>query len=184
MSSLRRDGYLQLPRVPWIDQTVKYLESCERYPGHVRDRPRPGIYHNSMEDVMRAPRFTEYAKTLTPVASEFFDEPAVLWSLNAFYTSRETTYVPSVNGAHRDSEAPKILTLFVLGYDTEVDGAQILLSPDGSSFRAFYGPAGTAWLADTSRVHAGLLPKRERLLLWARWANETPRAAAGLPRID
>ena len=68
--------------------------------------------------------------------------------------------------------------------DTDVDGAQILLSPDGSSFRAFYGPAGTAWLADTSRIHAGLLPKKERLLLWARWANETPKAAAGLPRIE
>ena len=183
-ASLEKDGYLLLPAVTWIEDTVDYLKMCPKNPGHVKDRPRPGICHNAMEDVMTAPYFKEYAMALTPMASAFFGEPAVLWSLNAFYTSPDTPYVPSVNGVHRDSEAPKILTLFILGYDTDVDGAQILLSPDGSSFRAFYGPAGTAWLADTSRIHAGLLPKKERLLLWARWANETPRAAAGLPRIE
>ena len=73
--------------------------------------------------------------------------------------------------------------LFRSGYDTEIDGSQILISNTGDSFHAFYGSAGTAWLADTSKFHAGLLPKKERLLLWARWASELPNAARGLPKI-
>ena len=180
---LKNEGFARLPQFDHINEVVKYLNTCQKFPGHVNDRPRPGVYHNAMSDLIQAPYFLDYARSFADCASEYFGSEAILWSLNAFYTSSETPYIPSINGIHKDSEANKILTLFVLGYDTEIDGSQILLSTNGDSFHAFYGKAGTAWLADTSRFHAGFLPKKERLLLWARWASELPNAARGLPKI-
>jgi hypothetical protein len=170
IAELRRTGLCRLGQVSWVKDFTDYLATCEKFAGHVKDRPRPGIWHNSMADVMAAPKFAPYARTFTPLASEYFGEPAHLWSFNAFYTDENTPYIPSVNGLHRDREAPKILVLFMLGTRTEAEAAQ-LIANGPEKWDAIYGPAGTAWLADTTYRHCGLLPKEPRMIAWARWAN-------------
>ena len=181
---LKQSGLVRLPRVGWIKDFVAYLADRPKHPGHVGSRPRPGISHNKMSDVMTAPYFLDYARSFTPVASNYFGEQAHLWSLNAFYTNPDTPYVHGVNGLHSDREANKILALFVLGYDTFQDGAQLIQTgPD--KWDALWGPAGTAWLADTRIPHFGLIPKRPRMIAWARWANCIPQAAIdeNLPKV-
>ncbi len=175
LEQLRSTGICRLGVVPWVGEFVDYLAACERYPGHVKARPRAGIWNNQMSDVMAAPHFLDYAKSFTPLASEYFGKPAHLWSLNAFYTDHRTPYIGSINGLHVDREADKILTLFVLGTDTGMDGAQVIAN-DFDQWGVIWGPAGTAWLADTRRPHCGLLPLKPRMLAWARWADVVPLA--------
>ncbi len=174
MSDLTQQGFMRLGIVPWIEETVDFLSTCKRWPGHIKARPRPGIECNAMEDVIRAPHLADYAKSLTPIVSKFFGEPAVLWSLNAFYTDRNTPYFPGLHGLHRDRGGDKIVALFVLGYDTPLDSAQLHMRPDGL-IETLYGPKGTAWLADNTQHHLGLIPSQPRLLLWARWAERLPQ---------
>ncbi len=182
IDELRRTGIARWGVVPWINEFVDYLANCPRYPGHVRARPREGIFCNAMSDVIAAPYFLPFAKKFTSVASDYFGEPAHLWSLNAFYTDERTPYVGSINGLHRDREADKILTLFMFGTDVDKDGAQILApnwfgpGPIPQQWDAVWGRAGTAWLADTRNLHCGLLPQKPRCLVWARWANVVPLA--------
>ncbi len=189
MKPLHKNGFMRLAPVPWIGSFVAYMEGCPRYPGHVKARnPKPGIECHDMADVMAAPGLLPYAKTLTPAASEYFGEPAILWSLNAFYTHPNAAFARGLHGLHSDlntgTAGEKLLALFVLGYSTDITGAHLHVRPDGL-IEPIYGPAGTAWLADQSHLHAGLIPNKPRLLLWARWAEKIPQAFydEGLPQI-
>jgi hypothetical protein len=184
---LKEQGLAPLPPAPFVHDFVDYLKDKKTRPGHVDDRPREGIWHFAMEDVMAAPGFLEMAKNLNRVASSYFEEPAILWSLNVYRTEPDTPHVRGITGLHQDGEAPKILTLFMLCGDTPPDAAQ-LFAPKHSDrpdrWYAMHGAAGTCWLADTSMPHLGLIPRdRTRTIAWARWANVLPAAAAGLPRI-
>ena len=185
IEELRKSGLVRLGCVSWVGEFVDYLAGCEKYPGHVRARPRAGISCNSMQDVMAAPHFLQYAKSFTPLASEYFGETATLWSLNAFYTDEKTPFIPSINGLHRDQEADKILCLFVLGTDTPIWGSQ-LFAKDPSWSRLVFGARGTAWLVDTTYPHCGFLGREPRTLAWARWAAPgvpLARFAEQLPEI-
>ncbi len=174
---LRRTGLARLGVVPWVKDFTDYLAKCERYPGHVKARPRDGISCNAMADVMAAPHFLDYAKVFTPVASKYFGEPAHLWSLNAFYTDEETPFIRGVNGLHTDKEADKILCLFMFGTQVWINGAQMFVPNVGpDQWEAIWGPPGTVWLADTRNLHCGLLPTAPRMIAWARWANVVPLA--------
>lgn len=176
IEELRRTGLVRLGVVPWIEEFVAHLAKCERYPGHVKARPRDGVECHAMTDVMAAPYFLDYAKSFTPLASEYFAEPATLWSLNAFWTDERTPFLRGLNGVHRDREADKIVCLFILGTDANIEAAQLLAHDDSPSlWHAIYGPRGTAWLADTTHRHCGQLPTEPRMLCWARWA------APGIP---
>ena len=185
IDELNDTGFCALARVPWVGEFTGYLDTKPRWAGHVKARPRHGIFCNSMADVIAAPHFLEYAKNFTPVASKYFGEQAHLWSLNAFYTDADTPFIPGVNGLHCDREAEKILVLFMLGRDTGPDGAQLLMTRP-HSWAAMWGQAGTAWLADTTMPHCGLLPKKPRMIAWARWANVVPQAKFDeqLPEVE
>ena len=174
MSDLNQLGFTRLGIVPWINETVDFLSACKRHPGHIKARPRMGMECNAMEDVIRAPHFLDYAKSLTPVVSKFFGEPAILWSLNAFYTDRNTPYFPGLHGLHKDRGGDKIVALFVFGTDVPIDSAQLHMRPDGL-LEPIYGSKGTAWLADNTQYHLGLIPSQPRMLLWARWAERLPQ---------
>ena len=184
---LKRQGLAPLPPAAFVHEFVDYLKDKESRPGHVDDRPRAGIRHYRMEDVMAAPGFLELAKGLNRAASTYFEEPAILWSLNVYTTDPDTPHVRGITGLHQDGEAPKILTLFMLCEDTPADAAQLFVPKDADRsdrWYAMYGAAGTCWLADTSMPHLGLIPRdRRRTIAWARWANVLPDAAAGLPRV-
>jgi hypothetical protein len=180
LENLRRDGFVRLGIMPWIDDFVAHVAKCERYAGHVKARkPKPGIECHAPEDVIAAPGLLDAAKILTPLASEYFGEPAVLWSLNAFYTMPDAAFARGLHGLHSDhntgTAGDKLLALFVLGFDADITGAQLHVRPDGL-IEPIYGPAGTAWLADQSHLHAGLIPEKPRMLLWARWAEKIPQA--------
>jgi len=184
VSDLDQQGFARLGIVSWIDDVVAFLDTCRRWPGHITARPRLGLECNSMEDVIRAPRFLDYARSLTPTVSKFFGEQAILWSLNAFYTTKHTPYFPGLHGLHKDRGGSKIVALFVLGYDTPIDSAQLHMRPDGL-LEPLYGPKGTAWLADNTQYHLGLIPSQPRMILWARWAEKIPQEFynEGLPSI-
>lgn len=186
MGDLRRTGIARLGIVPWIGEFVEFMSWKPKMPGHVSSRPRPGIFHNRMQDVMAAPHFLDYAKLFTPLASEYFGEPARLWSLNAFHTDEKTPFVHGVNGLHRDREAAKMLALFIFATDVDVAGAQLFMPSDCSdTMKMIYGPKGTAWICDPRNFHCGLLPSKPRTLVWARFANVVPAAKAdeNLPDI-
>ncbi len=175
IEELRRIGLCRLGIVDWIGEFIEFMSWKPKLPGHVENRPRPGIWHNRMADVMAAPHFLEFAKSFTPLASEYFGESAHLWSLNAMHTDQTAPY--GVNGLHRDREAEKILALFMFGTDVAKTGAQILLPEDDEAKSEWvWGPKGTAWLADPRHLHMGLLPQAPRMLIWARWANVVPAA--------
>jgi len=177
LAELRRTGLVRLPRVTWIDEFVSYLADKPKYPGHIKARPRPGIYCNSMADLLCAPHFLAFAKSFTPLVSQYFGERAHLWSLNAFYTDENTPYIKGVNGLHIDTEAPKVVVLFIFGSFVGLhDGVQIVANGP-YAWDAIRGPAGTSWLADTGQfLHCGLLPKTPRMIAWARFANVIPEA--------
>lgn len=184
VAELRAEGIAHLGCMPWATEFIAALDAKTKLPGHAANYPRPGIFHHSMVDVMEAPHFLQYAKSLTPTASAYFNEIAVLWSLNVFHTEPGTPFLADVHGLHRDAEAPKILVLFMLCRDTDADGAQLLQHPnEPHRWHAIYGPAGTAWLADTSFPHLGLIPNKPRSIAWARFANIRPSAADGLPIV-
>jgi hypothetical protein len=183
---LRATGICRLGIVPWVGEFNEFMSWKPRMPGHVSSRPRPGIFHSQMKDVMAAPHFLGYAKSFTPLASEYFGSPAHLWSLNAMHTDEKTPYVPGVNGLHRDREADKILALFMFATDVEVTGAQLFMaSDDPDNMRMIYGPKGTAWICDPRNFHCGLLPRGPRTLVWARFADVVPaaKAAENLPDV-
>ena len=163
-----------VPSCHGLKDVVSHLDDCPKFPGHIKARPRSGMACNAMDDVMLAPHFLNYAKSLTPIVSKYFQEPAILWSLNAFYTDRNTPYFPGLHGLHKDRGGEKIVALFVLGYDTPLDSAQLHMRFDGT-LELLYGPAGTAWLADNTQYHMGLIPSRARMLMWARWAEKLPQ---------
>jgi hypothetical protein len=184
MSELRRNGFMRLGIVPWIKQVTDHLDQCPRYPGHIKARPRNGMECNSMEDVMAAPHFLDYAKGFIPKVSEYFDCPAHLWSLNAFYTNKDTPYFPGLHGLHRDRGGSKIVALFIFGTDVPLDSAQLHMRPD-DLLEPIYGPRGTAWLADNTHYHCGLIPSLPRTLMWARYADCIPKEVEeeGLPNV-
>lgn len=185
MEELRKNGFVRLGIVPWIDEFVAYLDKCPKYPGHIKARPRQGMSCNAMQDVMAAPHFLDMAKNYAYLASQYFNQKAILWSLNAFYTDRDTPYFPGLHGLHKDRGGDKILALFMFGTDVPLDSAQLHMKPDGR-LEPIYGPKGTAWLADNTHLHMGLIPSRPRMLIWARYADFLPQEFYDekLPRIE
>lgn len=94
-----------------------------------------------------------------------------LYSANAFWTrpgpggSR-----PDIQEFHRDADDERFLAMFTFLTDVTLpeDGATELEGPTGTV--QFLGPAGTAFLADTSWPHRGQKPwHRERGIHWFRW---------------
>jgi hypothetical protein len=175
LASLRTYGVCRLPEFERVDEFSSYLEARPKYPGHVKARPRPGVSCNSMSDVLSAPYFLDYAKSLQPLVEAYFEVPAFLWSLNAYYMDGDTPYMPGVNGLHVDKEADKILTLFTFGTDVDITGAQVFVDSN-STAQLIYGRRGTTWLADNRKMHCGMISKQKRMIAWARWADKIPRA--------
>ena len=131
-------------------------------------------------DAIVTPHIFERALSLTDVAAEYLRcETPWMFSSNAFWTKPGTADErPDIQAWHNDIDDPLgFLAMFVFLTDASDDGRQELEGPDGQ-IRATTGPAGTVFLADTSRRHRGLKPASgERGLFWFRWGvTETPDA--------
>lgn len=124
-------------------------------------------------DAIAAPNLFERGIEHLDLASEYLGrDPAVAYSANAFWTRPGPAAVrEDIQAFHVDRDDVRFLAMFC--YLTDVvhdeDGPQDLEGPDGVR-RTIRGPAGTVFVADTSRLHRGRKPTTgERGLYWWRW---------------
>ncbi len=162
------------------------------------------MFCHSMQDIVALPHLFELALAQKPAIESYFEEPAVLYSMNIFHT-QPAPNVPQyldTHGWHRDGDDRKQCVVFVYGTAVSQDdeGAHLyqigshLKGDDelGRDFRAppenevahIHGPAGTAFLADTRGLHIGLRPQhRPRTLMWARWGVSQPPDSYGWDKL-
>jgi hypothetical protein len=198
LQNLRTDGIVPtLGLLPeQVAELTAYLTERPCYQGHVRvygDRvPRPHghpdlgpVFCHAMADVLSAPHFWELALRTAPVARIYLGAAAHMYSVNAFWARPwpgEPTH--DLQTWHRDGDDVRFLALFAYGTDvlSSEDGPHRFVlgshedRVDLDRCATIYGPAGTAFLADTRGLHMGERPRAGcRLLLWARWGvSERP----------
>ncbi len=204
VNEVRREGIAVLPWAmpsPHVDAFNSYLAVKEIWEGHVRSKSggRRGDPSSSastswsMDDVVLAPHFLEFALDLFPVVQELLSGRALLYSLNVFTTyPRSGPTIFDVQEFHRDFDDSDFVGLFILCSDVPcieegahqfVKGSQSDDQQRGLDGREVYsvtGKAGTAFLAVTRGLHRGVRPlSRPRTLAWARWGVSDPPAAYG-----
>lgn len=201
MTSLRKTGFAVLrPLAPeQILETNLFLLSRQVYveahvPQTARNRGADVRVNRDLasgsecicvhtDDAISAPHLLERALEHLDLASAYLGrDPAISYSANAFWTRPGTAAIrDDIQAFHVDQDDERFLALFVYLTDVlvEDDGPQDLEGPDGVR-RTIYGPAGTVFLADTSRSHRGRKPvSGERGLAWWRWGI-SDRPAAGV----
>lgn len=169
-------------------ETHHYLLGCPVYPdAHVPQTARNagvtepvyGAWGDSeclcvpTRNAILAPHLLERALAYTDLAAAYLGrDPPVLYSMNAFWTRPGTAPIRlGIQEFHVDEDDTKFLAMFFYLTDIKewADGPHEIQGYDGQT-HTVYGPAGTAFLADTSQPHRGLKPLRgERCLAWARW---------------
>jgi hypothetical protein len=204
LAEIRRDGIAVLPWGMSRDHVASfngYLAERKTWEGHVRAKSGgrfgdPARSHSTcwaMEDVVLAPEFLELALSLFPLAQDYLEKPALLYSVNAFTTyPREGPTLPDIQDFHRDRDDSRFIGLFMLCSDvlTAEDGAHQFVrgshldgdgrGADGREIVNITGRAGTAFLAATWGLHRGVRPQaRPRTLAWARWGVSAPPASYG-----
>lgn len=149
------------------------------------------MFCHTMADAICAPGWFEQALAWLPFADAYFGEPAVLYSVNAFWTQPSPFNYDMTHSWHRDEDDRKQLVLFMLGADTAPEAAHLYQrgshkigdamlgynknNPPPHVIHPIFGPQGTSFLVDTRGLHMGLRPNRMRLLMWARYGvSECP----------
>jgi hypothetical protein len=127
--------------------------------------------HN--DHVLLAPHLLERALSYTDVAAAYLEcDPPWLYSANCFWSRPGAAPLrDDIQEFHKDYDDKKFVALFVFLTDVlrDADGPHDLFGPDGEE-RTVRGPAGTVFLADTSRMHRGRKPTtHERGFCWYRW---------------
>lgn len=192
---LRRDG---VARVTDFDMTGSlaaaarryHFATCPMYQGahtvhHSDKRPVPWVDVTAevscatQEDTLRAPGLLELGFLVWPVVYDYLGAEARLYSANAFWTRPGAHVRPDIQEFHTDPDDTRFVALFV--YLTDVlkpeDGAHQIKDRFGG-VHTVLGPAGTAFLADTSQPHRGIKPTTgERGIAWLRWGVSNPPAA-------
>lgn len=189
VATLRRLGYCEVPGLTSAElvMTNTFLLGCQVYdrahvPQTARNENRGPVARADATgdclcvhtwDSVRVPHLFELGLAYSAEAAEYLEvECANAYSSNAFWT--RPSFSPArgdIQEFHSDRDDERFLALFV--YLTDVlrheDGPHEITGPDGA-VRPVYGPAGTAFLADTSRPHRGVKPtSRERGIWWWRW---------------
>jgi hypothetical protein len=197
---LRRDGIAPVypPLGRGQAQAIReHLRSTPTYPGHVRvygdgvprsweeSAERFDVWCHDMATVVAAPYLWDLVISLLPTAGRYLAAPPRLYSLNAFW-SRASAEAPrrDLQTWHRDHDDERFLAMFLYGTDvlTAADGPHLFKrgtheGTEDGEVESVYGPAGTAFLADTRGLHMGMQPTspEPRLLIWARWCvSERP----------
>jgi len=144
-----------------------------------------------MASVITAPHVWEMGVLYLRAAEAYFNEPAKIYSLNAFWVGPGKADIQGIQNWHRDQDDRKFLALFIYGSDVleEADGPHLfkkgthVRNGNGDSavedgeVETIYGPAGTMFLADTFGFHRGIKPARgKRLLSWVRYCVSEPPA--------
>jgi hypothetical protein len=197
LSDLRRSGLAatgcRMP-APALAAIIDHLVQAPVFNAHVwalSDRTPHALDEgletacSTMERVATAPGLLDLVDQFTPLAQAYFGEPALLYSLNAFWTAPGPSAPDSnIQSWHRDRDDRKFLVMFIYGSDvlTPDDGLHLYAlgshldgSAEGGEVVEVRGPAGTIFFADTSGRHCGLKPTRgRRMILWARWGVTDP----------
>lgn len=203
LAALRQNG---IARVPWRMADClnfrKYLMEKRCYKAHVKVYAKGEAsffeacaakwpaFCNSMQDVIGAPGWFETALEFLPLARSYFGEEPLLYSVNAFWTQPSPEQYDMTHGWHRDEDDRKQLVLFMLGADTDPNGAHLYArashdcgdgglgydfgNPPPHVVEQVYGIAGTMFLCDTRGLHMGKRPASIRLLAWARFGVSDP----------
>ncbi len=200
LDTLRQAGIALLPPMApeQIAEIRDHLRATPAYTEHVQaysdgaarnfDHTAEGteIWCHAMSDVVAAPHFFEFALAQVELARAYLEALPRLYSMNAFWTRPGTRApVAHLQEWHRDNDDDRFLAFFVYGTDVEEEadgpheyqlGTHHGGEPGGPI--SVFGPAGTAWAADTHGLHRGPKPARgHRLLLWARYGvSDPPRA--------
>ncbi len=201
LDDLQTKGFAMLPRIPAHDfaDALSFLLAQQVYvdahvPQTARNRGTDVRYVRGFaaaeasecvcvhtDAAIMAPWLMEYALALTDEVAAYLDcEPPVAYSANAFWTRPGPSPTRGdIQEFHTDKDDVRFLAMFVYLTDVlhDADGPQDLYGPDGVC-RTITGPAGTVFLADTSREHRGRKPlHHERGLYWWRWGvSERPEA--------
>lgn len=179
-----------------VADICSYLSNCEVYNGHVQAKadkmlPNPDaaqlarwpMFTTHMHDIIMAPHMFEAALDSYPIARAYFQEAPLLYSMNVFWTHPSHEVYHDTHGWHLDGDDRKQLVLFVYGTDVNAaeEGAHLYqigthrqnrsdMAPrPGQVIRQMLGPAGTAFMSDTTGIHVGIRPNKLRMLMWARW---------------
>jgi hypothetical protein len=203
LKKLYWDGIAPAGRWSGIEDFRKYLAQRPQYIGHVAAKSEfqlapegtfaPSTSH-LMGHVLAAPGFFRLATGFLPVAAQYLGTEPKLYSVNAFWT-RPTDKPPNpdIQMWHRDRDDDRFLVLFMYGTDVldriagphcfatgthRLNDHQHREPTDDEFVSTIFGPAGTMFLADTSALHMGEMPRhRERMLAWARFGVSDPPQA-------
>lgn len=208
IEQLRKDGIVFCPwNMPqWeIQELDKYLDRCTAYNAHIKNKgntndicyraktkPNWPCFSVSMQDIVIAPYFFEYALKGFTLAKEYFAEPPLLYSMNCFWTQPAKSEYKDTHDWHRDGDDRKQLVMFMYGTDVDTieNGAHkyqlgshnLKDSELGYPFReppedkvlTILAKAGTCFFVDTWGMHMGVRPDKLRMLCWARWGVSDP----------
>lgn len=173
LDELRRDGIVKMPYTMIaadLFEMLAFLDECTVWPAHVagkanqlrmkklKDARQDGewpAFAPTMDDVVCAPHWLEYAIRFYPIAKEYFGETTYLYSINVFWTQPAPSLYDETHTWHRDGDDRKQLGLFLFGADVGEDGAHLYQRgthrlPDGS-------PPASAEGTGSGHPHAELI---------------------------
>lgn len=148
---------------------------------------RPVVCPPLVGGTITAPHFLEFVLEFTDLVKDYLGGFPYLYSVHSFWTrpSGEPTN-PDIQEWHRDRDAERFVTLFILGSDilTYGDGPHLFQrgthkgTDELKMTWPILGYAGCCFFADTRGLHMGIRPTRgQRLMHWARWCLGTkPRS--------
>src|SRR5882672_5176918 len=139
LSALRHDGVVIIPhRFDESDlaEIIAYMDDKLVWPAHVvckskvpefpagsktmlqaRTDGEWSAFAPTMDTVVGAPYWLEYAISILPLAKQFFGEPTLLYSLLCFWTQPGRIPYIETHDWHHDQDDRKQLGLFMFGTD-------------------------------------------------------------------
>lgn len=208
LHQLQRDGIITTSLLFDAEAVVTYLSQTAVYNAHVTAKSTAldtfaetvnlgqwPMFCHAMDSIVTAPEIFELALGLLPLASTYFGEPALLYSMNAFWTQpalNQPEY-QDTHSWHRDGDDRKQLVAFFMLTDvleisdgvhqyqrgTHVLGDDQLgrhpNAPPAEAVQTIFDVAGAVFLEDTRGLHQAHRPlAAPRGLAWARFGVSDP----------
>lgn len=182
---LRRDGYVRLGRAA-LDASamVHYFQGQPHHEGHHVFTKNPYFHGYRADQVLRCPGLLDLfnSPTVLEPVHDYLECVPTLYSVNAWWSlPAPEPQVGHVQHWHRDTDDWRFVCLFLYLTDVgENEGPHQVMPeshryPEGveeypeSCAATLTGPAGSMFLVNTLCLHRGLVPKRPRLMAWARY---------------
>lgn len=199
LEALRRDGITYIPQTFPFSDVKSFLRDhlvtnahvwakgsdTDEYDAAVEMKQWPMFCH-TMSAAVCAPHMFELAYGLLPIADAYFEEPALLYSMNVFWTQPAAgPQYQDTHGWHRDGDDRKQLVAFFMLTDVREDRDGLHMYQAGShnaetdaidhnKWVRLLGNAGSVFLEDTRGLHVGARPQKLRGLGWARFGVSNP----------